>query len=97
IVFAWIFKCENVIPKLNKNSKSIKLGKWWIFIVKYLLPIVVAIVWVGGLFDTIKTGTFEELIVFVILTVILIGLTLMFTVLPSKNENWYKTKSRFSD
>ncbi len=28
IIFAWIFKAENIAPKLNAKSKSIKLGKW---------------------------------------------------------------------
>ena len=46
IVFAWIFKAENIISKLNAKSKSIKLGKWWLVVVKYVLPIFIAIVWI---------------------------------------------------
>lgn len=62
IVFAWIFKAEKLVDFLNSRNKTIKLGKWWIVIVKYILPIFVAIVWIGGLIDVISAGTQDQLI-----------------------------------
>ena len=47
---------------MNSRSKTIKLGKWWIVIVKYILPIFIAIVWIGGLIDVISAGTQDQLI-----------------------------------
>ncbi|MBO7444241.1 MAG: sodium-dependent transporter, partial [Methanobrevibacter sp.] len=57
IVFAWIFKCEDIIPVLNERSRTIKLGKWWTVIVKFILPIFITIVWIGGVIDVIKDGS----------------------------------------
>ena len=94
IVFAWIFKCESIIPVLNERSRTIKLGKWWVYIVKYILPLVIAIVWIGGVLDIINNGSMSELIVFGILTVILLGLTAVFTKLKATNEDWDETKHR---
>ena len=94
IVFAWIFKAENIIPKLNAKSKSIKLGKWWLIVVKYVLPIFIAIVWIGGILEVISSGSMLELAILVILTVILLGATFIFTKLPAKSGEWDEVKQR---
>ena len=93
-LFAWTFNCEELIPTLNARSKTIKLGKWWVYIVKYILPLVIAIVWIGGVLDIINTGSMSELIVFGVLTIILIALTAIFTKMPATNEDWDKTEYR---
>ena len=94
IVFAWIFKAENIIPKLNAKSKSIKLGKWWLVVVKYVLPIFIAIVWIGGILEVISSGSMLELAILAILTVILLGATFIFTKLPAKSGEWDAVKQR---
>ena len=94
IVFAWIFKAENIIPKLNAKSKSIKLGKWWLVVVKYVLPIFIAIVWVGGILEVISSGSMLELAILAILTIILLGATFIFTKLPAKSGEWDEVKQR---
>ena len=94
IVFAWIFKAENIIPKLNAKSKSIKLGKWWLIVVKYVLPIFIAIVWIGGILEVISSGSMLELAILVILTVILLGAAFIFTKLPAKSGEWDEVKQR---
>ena len=94
IIFAWIFKAENIIPKLNAKSKSIKLGKWWLVVVKYVLPIFIAIVWVGGILEVISSGSMLELAILAILTVILLGATFIFTKLPAKSGEWDEIKQR---
>ena len=94
IIFAWIFKAENIIPKLNAKSKSIKLGKWWLIVVKYVLPIFIAIVWIGGILEVISSGSMLELAILAILTVILLGATFIFTKLPAKSGEWDEVKQR---
>ena len=94
IVFAWIFDIESIIPVLNKRSRTLKLGKWWTAIVKFILPIFITIVWLGGVLDTINSGSSDQLIVFEILTVIIVGLTIRFTKLHAKNEDWDETEHR---
>ena len=94
IIFAWIFKAENIILKLNAKSKSIKLGKWWLVVVKYVLPIFIAIVWVGGILEVISSGSMLELAILAILTIILLGATFIFTKLPAKSGEWDEVKQR---
>ena len=94
IIFAWIFKAEKLIDFLNSRSKTIKLGKWWLVIVKFVLPIFIAIVWIGGMIDVIKTSTSDQLIFTVIVAAILLIATLIFTILPAKNPDWDNIEER---
>jgi len=94
IAFAWIFNAKKLIPFLNERSKVLKLGSWWLLIVKIILPIFVIIIWVGGLIDVFKTGTMAQLIFTIISAVILLVATAIFTFLPAKNEEWTQAEDR---
>ena len=94
IIFAWIFKAEKLIDFLNSRSKTIKLGKWWVIIVKYILPIFILIVWIGGMMDVIKSSTFEQLVFTVISAAVLLIGTLVLTILPAKNPDWENSEER---
>ncbi len=94
ILFAWIFKAESLIDFLNARTKTIKIGGWWLAIVKYILPIVLAVIWIGGLFEVVSAGTFDQLIITVISAAILVIASLMFTILPSKNSDWDDVEER---
>lgn len=94
IVFAWIFKADKLIDFLNARSKTIKLGKWWLLIVKYILPIVISIIWVGGMIDVINNSTIDQLNFTIVSALLLLGVSLAFTLLPAKNENWDNAEER---
>ncbi len=94
IVFVWIFKAEKLIDFLNSRSKSIKLGKWWLIIVKYVLPIFITIVWIGGMVDVVSNATVDQIIFTIISAILLLGATLVFTILPAKNDDWDEVEER---
>ena len=94
IVFAWIFNAEKLIGFLNSKSKTIKLGKGWIVIVKYILPIFITIVWIGGMFDVVANATVDQLIFTIVSAILLLGATLVFTLLPAKSEDWDEVEER---
>lgn len=94
IIFAWVFKAENLIDFLNSRSKTIKLGKWWLIMVKYILPILISIIWVGGMFDVAKSGSFDQLNFTIVSAILLLGATLIFTLLPAKNDDWDNIEGR---
>ncbi len=94
IVFAWVFKAEKLIDFLNARSKTLKLGKWWLVIVKYILPIFILIIWIGGLIDVINTETLDQTLFMMIVAAILLISTLIFTFLPPKNPEWDDVEER---
>ena len=94
IVFAWVFKAQKLIDFLNSRSKTLKLGKWWLVIVKYILPIFVTIIWIGGMMDVINGATPDQLIFTVISAAVLLVASLIFTILPAKNHEWEEAEER---
>ena len=89
-----IFKAEKLIDFLNQRTKTIKIGKWWLVIVKYILPIFITIVWIGGMIDVVNNGSPEQLIFTIITAAVLLIATLILTLAPAKNKDWTKAAER---
>ena len=84
IIFAWFYDIEGVIPVLNKND-NVKVGKSWVFILKYILPIFLFIMWGNGVYHLLLNANNFELIVYCIITVAILIFTYIFTNIPEKN------------
>lgn len=94
ILFAWIFKAERLIDFMNGRSKNFKLGRLWLLQVKYIIPILLIVIWFGGLYELIAMKTTESVMILIVLTSILIISSVIFTLLPAKSEDWFKTEER---
>ena len=94
ILFAWIFKAERLIDFMNGRSKHFKLGKWWVMHVKYIIPILLVVIWFGGLYELISMKTAESVMILIVLALILIISSLIFTLVPAKTKEWFKTEER---
>ena len=85
IIFGWFYGVEKVIPVLNEFS-TFKVGKTWVFTLKYLLPIIIIGVWVFGIADLFIDQNPLELAAYAIITIIVVGLSMAFTKLKPKNS-----------
>ncbi|OUM59342.1 hypothetical protein PIROE2DRAFT_21253 [Piromyces sp. E2] len=98
IIFAWIFNVKKTMKTLNDRSKSIKVGTWWIAIIRVILPICIAIFWVGNLVDYIKQTKQKDqtakTFVFISCTVIMVVISAIFTFLKPTNKFWTQVKNR---
>lgn len=94
IVFAWVFKAEKLIDFLNSRTKTITVGKWWLLLVKYILPIVISIIWVGGMIDVINNGSMTQLNFTLVSALMLLISTLVLTILPAKTDDWEDAEER---
>lgn len=73
IIFAWFCGVEHFIPALNESS-TFKVGRLWSFIIKYLLPVVLIVMWVIGIIDLFQTAkSFEIIVDLVIIIAVVIG------------------------
>ncbi len=93
-LFAWVFKAERLINFLNNKSKSLKIGKWWLILIKYIIPILLFVIWIGGINKLINTVNNEYLLVVTILVTIILICSLIFTLLKPKSQNWFKIEER---
>jgi NSS family neurotransmitter:Na+ symporter len=68
IIFAWFYGVDHFIPVLNEHS-TFNVGKTWTFVIKYLLPIVLIVMWIIGIVDLFSTAKQFEIMVDVIIIV----------------------------
>ena len=92
IIFGWIYKFDDLIDTLNKNS-SITVGKTWKTVIKFILPICILGLWIQGIISTISTADGLSVTIMAILTVILIVVPAIFAKLPAVNKNYYNVEN----
>lgn len=84
IIFAWFYGVENFLPVLNERSSFI-VGKKWMFVIKYLLPCVLIIMWVIGIVQLFTSAqTFEIVVDLIIIISVLVSSVFLTKLKPSE-------------
>lgn len=84
IIFAWFYGVEHIIPALNEHS-TFKVGKTWTFVIKYLLPVVLIIMWAVGIFQLFTTAkAFEIMVDLVIIIAVLVAAFFFAKMIPNR-------------
>ena len=89
LIFGWIYKFDDLIETLNNNSR-LQVGKTWKTVIKYILPICIAGLWIQGVLSTISTIDSLSAIIMLMLTIVLIIVPIIFAKLPAINEHYYE-------
>ena len=89
IIFGWIYNFDELVEVLNSHS-SIQMDPFWKIIIKYILPVCIFVLWAQGVYSTILTGDTTSHMVMLALAIILVVVPIIFTLLPAKNEDYYK-------
>ena len=83
IIFAWFYGVEHFLPALNEFS-TFSVGKTWMFIIKYLLPIVLMVMWAIGIVTLFSSAKpFEIMIDLIIIVMVLVFSFLLTKVKPA--------------
>ena len=88
IIFGWIYKFDDLINVLNENS-SIKVGKLWKVVIKYILPICIFCLWVEGIYSALTTADSTSITIMLILFAVLVIVPLIFAKLKPRNEHFF--------
>jgi NSS family neurotransmitter:Na+ symporter len=78
VIFTWFYDVESLIPILNKNSRF-KVGKTWKFVLKYILPIFIFIMWIFGISDLILNSDLFEMTIYVVIIIIVVAVSVIFS------------------
>ena len=78
IIFTWFYDVEALIPILNENDR-VKVGKGWVITLKYVLPIILFIMWLSGVSSLIATSNSFEMAIYGVITVVILVLSYVFT------------------
>ena len=79
---------------MNGRSKAFKLGKWWLAHVKYIIPVILVVIWFGGLGELLALKTTDSVIILTGLVLTLVIFSVIFTRLPAKSKEWFVTQER---
>ena len=85
IIFAWFYNIEDLIPVLNENG-HLKVNRKWVFIIKYILPIVIIGMWAYGLVDLFMNASAFELIIDLFIVIAVLGAGFILTRLNPETE-----------
>ncbi|WP_298535473.1 sodium-dependent transporter [uncultured Methanobrevibacter sp.] len=89
IIFGWIYNFDELVEVLNSHS-SIQMDPFWKIIIKYILPVCIFVLWAQGVYSTILTGDTTSHMIMLALAIVLVVVPIVFTLLPAKNEDYYK-------
>ena len=78
IIFTWFYDIENVIPILNENNR-LKVGKTWVFILKYILPVFLSFLWINGVYNLSINSNNFEITIYILITVLILIVSYIFT------------------
>lgn len=78
LIFAWYYGADKFIPVLNESS-SIKVGNIWIFIIKYMLPVFLVVIWIIGIISLFSTAEPFVIIVDVLISAVVLISALVLT------------------
>ena len=87
IVIGWAYSLDDIIDLLNDNS-FIKLDKFWIVTIKFIIPIILLILAISGIYNLIISGDRAILFVESVIASIFVLVPLALTVIPA-SEDYY--------
>lgn len=85
IIFAWFYNLDTMLKAINNNS-SIRMGKTWKLLIKYIVPAIFFIIWLEGIYTLISTGDSDSILVYAILSFVLTVVPLILTKLQTKSS-----------
>ena len=83
IVLGWVYDIEDIRLCLNDNS-YIKVDQSWVITIKFIIPIILTIIWILGVYGLILVGDRQSLFVQSIIASIFVIVPLALTVIPYK-------------
>ena len=86
IIFAWFYGVDKFIPALNETS-TFKVGTIWTFVIKYLLPLVLIVMWAIGIIKLFSTAKEFEIMVDLIIIVGVLVFAFILTKLKPAGDN----------
>ena len=85
IIFAWFYGVDKFLPALNECS-TFKVGKTWMFIIKYLLPIVLIVMWAIGIVTLFSSAKEFEIMIDLIIIIAVLGAGFVLTKIKPVGE-----------
>lgn len=83
VIFGWIYGVDKLIPVLNEHS-TVKIGRTWVTVIKYIMPVFLSIMWIIGIFDLLNSQNSIEIIIQLLIAVIIVAVPFTLTKLKAR-------------
>lgn len=88
VLIAWIYGLDNILENVNKHATFLKLGSKYKVLLKYVLPVIIFIIWITGVTQTLIASDTLTFTVEILLFIFLFVFPLVMTKLPAKSEDF---------
>lgn len=85
IVLGWVYDIEDIRSVINSNS-YIKVDQTWVITIKFIIPIILTIIWILGVYNLILVGDRQSLFVQSVIASIFVIVPLALTIIPYKTD-----------
>ena len=85
LVLGWVYDIEDLRSVLNDNS-YIKVDQSWVITIKFVIPIILAIIWILGVYSLILAGDRQSLLVQSVIASIFVIVPLALTIIPYNGD-----------
>ncbi|WP_407374403.1 sodium-dependent transporter [Methanobrevibacter sp.] len=86
IIFAWFYGVEHFLPALNETS-TFKVGTIWTFVIKYLLPVVLIVMWAIGIVQLFSTAKPFEITMDIIIIIAVLVVSIVLTKIKPSGDS----------
>ncbi len=84
LIFGWYYGVEKLLPTLNKTS-HVHVGKTWVAVIKYILPLVISVMWILGMIELLTTESSTDLLVQIAISILFL-IPIVLAIIPSRRE-----------
>ncbi len=86
LILGWLYNIDKLLDIVNTNA-PFKLGKWWSYLIKFIIPIVFFAMWADGIIKLIADGSTVAIAVEALITIIMIVVPVILTRKPPAPRN----------
>jgi len=85
LIFGWYYKIDDLLEVINNNSK-LSLNWVWKSLIRYVIPVILFIVWITGLYGLFISGDMVSIYIQICIALVLIIVPTILTLLPKSDK-----------
>ena len=86
LILGWVYNIDKLLDIVNRNT-PIKISRLWIYLIKFIIPIVFFAMWAEGIISLIADGSTLAIVVEVVIAIVMVVVPVILTKKPPAPRN----------
>ena len=86
LILGWVYNIDKLLDIVNRNT-PIKISRLWIYLIKFIIPIVFFAMWAEGIISLIADGSTLAIVVEVIIAIVMVVVPVILAKKPPAPRN----------